>query len=364
MGKVLTGAEPHIDLVRPRATIAGVPRGSCHDQPSIRHHHRPPTDDARPGRRRARAPGNRVAAQVASQGTGRRAGHAGHAGSGAPAADRGGVLDAAVEHRIRRARGGGRSLPAPVRAGFESALGASFGAVRVHADGEADRLTEAVGARAFTTGQHIFFRRGEYDPADRGGRALIAHELTHVTQEGGSGADTVRRSLLGSAELKRAWAGHDPATTELLIDHDHWQRDEDTGELWYAVATINGEVSPANTFIEQSRIKIAPVGRGLGGKLRFARPIHGGPGTVAGYEVPQRLSRGAEDTFLNRAPAAAAAHPTSSHSARTRTATTSTPVSRPTRSRSRTGTTTSSTTRASRSSSPSRTRCGSGTRPA
>ena len=41
-----------------------------------------------------------------------------------------------------------------------------------------------LGARAFTTGQDVFFREGEYSPGSDSGRKLIAHELTHVVQQG------------------------------------------------------------------------------------------------------------------------------------------------------------------------------------
>jgi hypothetical protein len=41
-------------------------------------------------------------------------------------------------------------------------------------------------ARAFTTGQDLFFRGGEYNPGSRGGQELIAHELTHVVQQTGT----------------------------------------------------------------------------------------------------------------------------------------------------------------------------------
>jgi hypothetical protein len=209
------------------------------------------------------------------------------------------AVDDGVQRAIRQGRGGGRGLPGPVRASLERALGADFHAVRVHADGAADRLNQALGARAFTTGQHIFFRRGEYAPGDRGGRALIAHELAHVVQQRGDAGETIQRSLLGSAELKQQWATKAAGTT-LMIDHDNWDRD-DQGVLWYAVATIDGQASPPGTWIRQDQITIAPVGRGTVGKFGFAHSI-AGPGSVANYEVPERQARAAEDTFVSHGP--------------------------------------------------------------
>ncbi|MCP4137890.1 MAG: DUF4157 domain-containing protein [bacterium] len=48
----------------------------------------------------------------------------------------------------------------------------------------AHQLTEAINARAFTTGNDIFFANGQYNPAGTEGKKLIAHELTHVVQQG------------------------------------------------------------------------------------------------------------------------------------------------------------------------------------
>jgi hypothetical protein len=56
-------------------------------------------------------------------------------------------------------------------------------AVRIHADAHAARSAAAVGARAYTVGRDIVFGAGEYRPHTPAGGALLAHELTHVTQQ-------------------------------------------------------------------------------------------------------------------------------------------------------------------------------------
>ncbi len=89
-----------------------------------------------------------------------------------------------VESAIQRARSGGKPLPDGVRQPMERAFGADFGGVRVHTDAQADRLNRSVQARAFTTGQDIFLRQGEYRPGSFEGQRLLAHELTHVVQQG------------------------------------------------------------------------------------------------------------------------------------------------------------------------------------
>jgi hypothetical protein len=70
--------------------------------------------------------------------------------------------------------------------------GVDFSQVKVHNDAVSDQLNQSIQARAFTTGQDVFFRGGEYDPGSRGGQELIAHELTHVVQQN---EGVVQRSL-------------------------------------------------------------------------------------------------------------------------------------------------------------------------
>ena len=97
-------------------------------------------------------------------------------------ATRGGELDAGTESRIRRASGGGRPLDPVILSTMGPAFGADFSAVRVHADDEAGQLNRQIKARAFTSGNDIFFGSGEYQPASDDGQRLLAHELTHVVQ--------------------------------------------------------------------------------------------------------------------------------------------------------------------------------------
>jgi len=92
-------------------------------------------------------------------------------------------VDPEVERSIHQARGAGQALGGGVRAEMESAFGVGLEGVRVHTDTAADELNTALAARAFTTGQDIFFQRGEFDPGSTRGRELLAHELTHVVQQ-------------------------------------------------------------------------------------------------------------------------------------------------------------------------------------
>jgi hypothetical protein len=81
-------------------------------------------------------------------------------------------------------RGRGQPLPDATRRQMEDAFDADFARVRVHADAPADKLNRSMAARAFSTGQDVFFRQGEYQPGTSGGQELLAHELTHTIQQG------------------------------------------------------------------------------------------------------------------------------------------------------------------------------------
>ncbi len=100
---------------------------------------------------------------------------------------------AELEGAIEGARGGGQPLDESVKEPMEREFGADFSGVRVHTDAKSDELNQSIQAKAFTTGQDVFFREGAYEPGSRGGQELLAHELTHVVQQKG---EVVMRSLL------------------------------------------------------------------------------------------------------------------------------------------------------------------------
>ncbi|MDH3756106.1 MAG: DUF4157 domain-containing protein [Acidimicrobiia bacterium] len=99
----------------------------------------------------------------------------------------GGALDANTDAAIRRAKGTGKPLDDGLRASMEGGFGVDFSTVRVHDDAGADHLNQKIQAKAFTTGSDIFFRSGDYNPGTTAGQELVAHELTHVVQQGGAG---------------------------------------------------------------------------------------------------------------------------------------------------------------------------------
>jgi Domain of unknown function (DUF4157) len=99
--------------------------------------------------------------------------------------------------------GSGDSLEGSARRQMESAFGSDFSSVRVHSDTKAEEVTGNMNARAVTVGRDIAFARGEYRPGTVVGDALLAHELAHVVQQGGTasaGAQTKSAASHGALE--------------------------------------------------------------------------------------------------------------------------------------------------------------------
>ena len=89
-----------------------------------------------------------------------------------------------VESQIESIRGGGDMLPGNVRTYFETRFGQDFSGVRVHKGAQAAETAQAINAKAYTTGKDIVFGAGEYAPETMEGKKILAHELTHVMQQG------------------------------------------------------------------------------------------------------------------------------------------------------------------------------------
>jgi hypothetical protein len=68
---------------------------------------------------------------------------------------------------------------------MESRFGYDFGGVQVHTGAQAVRSAQAVSALAYTVGNHIVFGQ-TFTPETASGQVLLAHELTHVVQQGGA----------------------------------------------------------------------------------------------------------------------------------------------------------------------------------
>lgn len=96
----------------------------------------------------------------------------------------------------------GQPLDAATRAYMEPRFGHDFGHVRVHTDEQAAQAASDYQARAYTVGSDIVFGAQEYAPGTSAGQRLLAHELTHVVQQGSdsTAATTVQREPEGATK--------------------------------------------------------------------------------------------------------------------------------------------------------------------
>lgn len=122
----------------------------------------------------------------------------------------------ALENRLASKPTDGQALEQSARTRAERGLGRSFDSVRIHADGEADRLNRDLGARAFTHGTDIYFAAGSYRPESRSGFHLIAHELTHVVQQQGGSGGLLQRQAAGGGAAGGAPPAGGGLTPEML----------------------------------------------------------------------------------------------------------------------------------------------------
>ena len=142
---------------------------------------------------------------------------------------------AGLQPGLRGLHGGGRPLPGALLSYFEPRFGRDFGAVRIHTDEKAAATSRSIQARAFTHGRDIAFASGEYAPHTREGRRLIAHELTHVVQQGEAGdrraPDTIQRDI---AEDQLA----STPVEQIMADESYFERGITSIEFYSAELAI------------------------------------------------------------------------------------------------------------------------------
>lgn len=107
-----------------------------------------------------------------------------------------------IVHEVLRSPG--QPLDPQTRAFMEPRFGRDFSRVQIHADERAGQSALAVNARAYTVGDHIAFAPGEYAGSSESGRRLLAHELSHVVQQGHAAGHAALQRACGKEEIEKA----------------------------------------------------------------------------------------------------------------------------------------------------------------
>lgn len=144
-------------------------------------------------------------------------------------AQQGGASQAAsnFSSRLSARKGGGSPLPAAARAQMEQGIGADFSQVRIHTDSEAAQMNKEIHAQAFTHGKDVYFNSGKFSPESAEGKRLLAHELTHVVQQGGGDIQRQDEAKGGVLSGLRNWWGDitDSRPDEARLDAEEELRD-------------------------------------------------------------------------------------------------------------------------------------------
>lgn len=101
-----------------------------------------------------------------------------------------------VSRELQSSKGGGSQLGSGILHRMNRGFGTDFSNVRVHTDSRAQRMSQNIQAKAFTHGSDVYFNRGAYQPGSSGGDRLLAHELTHVVQQGGGRKNAQRSTMV------------------------------------------------------------------------------------------------------------------------------------------------------------------------
>lgn len=108
----------------------------------------------------------------------------------------------------RALAGPGQAMDPALRQDMQQRFGYDFSSVRIHTDPAAAQSAEEIGAHAYTVGSDIVFANNRYAPQSGAGRHLLAHELTHVVQQGLGSAPP------GMPRIMRKACGHDGKDTK------------------------------------------------------------------------------------------------------------------------------------------------------
>lgn len=142
-----------------------------------------------------------------------------------------GRTEALVEHTLSER---GRALDGGVRTQMERRLGHSFGNVRVHADASAAASAHALGAHAYTSGQHVVMGGAHSNQRTGRDRWLLAHELAHTVQQ--RGLEPYERTVQPFRGSLEGWEG------------DVWDESHFTANVQYKVFDTQGNLLHSELF--------------------------------------------------------------------------------------------------------------------
>lgn len=104
-------------------------------------------------------------------------------------------MENSISGSLAASKGGGHALEDGVKAEMEEQMNTNLSDVRIHNDANANQMSEDINARAFTHGQDIYFKDGNFDTQSKEGKELLAHELVHTKQQDKGTKRKVQRAV-------------------------------------------------------------------------------------------------------------------------------------------------------------------------
>jgi hypothetical protein len=110
-----------------------------------------------------------------------------------------------LQAKLDGSKGAGQSLDSVTQNEMGSKMGADLSGVKIHNNSNAHEMSEGINAKAFTYGQDIYFKQGNYDTGSTEGKKLLAHELTHTIQQGNGLQRKIQRQTIGDDDWNKAF---------------------------------------------------------------------------------------------------------------------------------------------------------------
>ena len=122
---------------------------------------------------------------------------------------------------------------------------------KIHIGLTADEYARSFNALALTIGRDIYFRNGAYKPETEEGRKIIAHELTHVSQN--------EKGLITAKEIKELEREAELEERQEEYDDDQVQEIEIGGEVFHLCPSdhkevIHGAIAMAKRWFKEQKL--------------------------------------------------------------------------------------------------------------
>ncbi len=152
---------------------------------------------------------------------------------------------------------GGNPLDDNSRSFMENRFRCDFSNVKIPADAVAGKSAQSINALSYASGNSLVFNEGQFSPGTENGRRALAHQLTHIIQQGSSVA--VRKKELPL--IQRDEIQEDDSIEAVYNALDGWTDSDDSLIIWNNFASksktasdkiVSGVASKAEIGVDET----------------------------------------------------------------------------------------------------------------